>query len=392
MIEAKDFETGFAPATAGEIAVNNLESARQQSWSRFWEEPQRPGIAESIVEQEHLTAQFLGDVGALDRLDVLTNQLARVDPESGRTALINAQVASMAHRFADAKDYLAKAELRGVFPSADKRLSLSIDQACGTKLEAVLEARRRMAAETGRLEDLVPLGALLADLREFDEADQIYHRALKEYHGVSPFAPAWVCFQLGVLWGELVLETQSSRAATWYRKAIEYLPSYVKARVHLAEIHLRCGRPGDAEVLLVPAVSSSDPEIRWCLADVMRATGRLTDAEVLMQAAESGFEVLLGKHLLAFADHGAAFYSGSGNDAGRAFELASINLANRPTLWAFEHAYTTAVGAGKSDLASDILSAAEKRWGDTAAFGLSQLAPGCHHDSLRAKPHELRHI
>jgi hypothetical protein len=33
--------------------------------------------------------------------------------------------------------------------------------------------------------------------------------------------------------------------------------------------------------------------------------------------------------LLAFADHGAEFYSGSGNNPRRAFELASINLANR---------------------------------------------------------------
>jgi len=392
MIEAMDFETNFAPATAGEIAVNNLESARQQSWSRFWEAPLRPGIAECIVEQEQLTAQFLGDVGVLDRLDALVNQLARVDPESGRTALINAQVASMAHRFVDAKDYLAQAELHGVFPSSDKPLSLSIDQACGTNLESVLEARRRMAAETGRSEDLVPLGALLADLCEFEEADRIYRRALREYPGVSPFAPAWVCFQLGVLWGELVPETQSSRAANWYRKAIEYLPGYVKARVHLAEIYLRCGRAGDAQVLLVPAVSSGDPEVRWRLADAMRATGRPAEAEVLMQAAESGFEVLLGKHLLAFADHGAEFYSGGGNDAERAFELASINLANRPTLRAFEQAYVTAVGAGKSNIASDILSAAGKRWGNTTAFELSPLAPVCHHDSLRAKTHKFGHI
>ncbi len=96
-----------------------------------------------------------------------------------------------------------------------------------------------MAAESGRLEDLVPLGALHADLRDFDEADRIYQRALREYRDTSPFAVAWVCFQLGVLWGELVPETQLSRAARWYRKAIEYLPCYVKARVHLAEIYLR---------------------------------------------------------------------------------------------------------------------------------------------------------
>ena len=59
----------------------------------------------------------------------------------------------------------------------------------------------------------MPLGSLLADLGDFDEADRIYDRALREYTDVSPFAVAWVCFQLGVLWGELVAEPQSSRAA-----------------------------------------------------------------------------------------------------------------------------------------------------------------------------------
>ena len=34
-------------------------------------------------------------------------------------------------------------------------------------------------------------------------------------------------------------------------------------------------------------------------------------------------EVLLGKHLLAYADHGAEFYSGSGNDAGKSITIDS---------------------------------------------------------------------
>jgi hypothetical protein len=375
MIEAANLAIDLAPATAGDIAVINLESARQQSWSRFWQAPLRPGIAEYIVEQEQLAAQFLGDLSALDRVGTLVNQLNRVDADSMRTALVSAQVASMTHRFAAARAYLAQAEVRAGAPSAAaNRLSLSIDQACGTNIEVVLEARRRMAAESGRLEDLVPLGALLADLREFEEADWVYCRALREYQDVSPFAVAWVCFQLGVLWGELVPETQSIRAAQWYQKAIEYLPCYVKARVHLAEIHSLYGRTGDAEALLIPAVSSGDPEVCWRLADAMVARGRFADAEVQLEAARSGFEVLLEKHLLAFADHGAEFYSGSGNDARRALELATVNVANRPTLPAFEQAYATAVGIGESHVASEILAAAGMRWGGTPAFGLSPLA------------------
>ena len=373
MIAATEIDQLY-PLTDGEIAVNNLGSARQRAWSRFWRDPLRPGIAEYIVELEQLTAQFVGDSGALDRLGTLVNHLDRMDAEPPRTALIHAQVASMAHRFAEAKTYLEKVADSVEFADAANRLTLSIDQACGTKFEDVLQTRQQMARKSGRLEDLVPLGALLADLGEFDEADRIYQRALREYQDTSPFAVAWVCFQLGVLWGELVPEVQSSRAEYWYRKAIEYLPCYVKARVHLAEVYLGYGRAKEAKALLVAATPSDDPEVHWRLADVLAKMGRFADAEAQMQTARSGFEGLLEKHLLAFADHGAEFYSGSGNDVRRAFELANLNLMNRPTLRAFEQAYEAAVAAGESEQSTKILTAAKNRWGAANAFRLSQFA------------------
>lgn len=360
--------------TDGAIAVNNLDSVRQRSWSRFWQDPLRPGIAESIVEQEHLTLQFLGDLAALDRVGSLISQLDHLDAESPRTALVHAQVASMTHRFADARRYLSKPEDCVELAHAARRVSLSIDQACGTRLKTVLEVRLRMAVGSGRLEDLVPLAALYADLREFDEADRIYQRALREYQDTSPFAIAWVCFQLGVLWGELVPVSDPDRASIWYERAVAVLPCYVKARVHLAEIRLQNERMDEAEALLIPALSSNDPEVNWRLADVLTAMGRTSDAEVQMQAARSGFELSLDRHLLAFADHGAEFYSGSGNDPRRAFELASINLANRPTLRAFELAHSTALNAGFQDAASKILADAAQCWGATTDLKSSKTA------------------
>ena len=346
MIAAPELDLSYS-LTDGAIAANNLESARRHAWLRFWRDPLRPGVAESIVEQEQLTQQFLGDLAALDRLGSLIHELDRGDPESPRTALIHAQVASMAHRFTDARSYLAKVEgSRDLSPARD-RLLLSVDQACGTNLNLLLEARLRLAKESGRLEDLAPLGALLADLCEFDDADRVYQQALERYQLTSPFPVAWVCFLRGTLWGELVPVTQHDRAAFWYRRAIEILPGYVKARVHLAEICLQQGRLKDAEALLIPALSCGDPEVNWRLADVLAAMGKEREAEVQMQAARIGFETLLDKHLLAFADHGAEFYSGSGNDAQKALKLASINLANRQTLRASELVNKTAAEAGR---------------------------------------------
>jgi tetratricopeptide (TPR) repeat protein len=141
-----------------------------------------------------------------------------------------------------------------------------------------------------------------------------------------------------MLWGELVPVPNPHRAARWYRRAITYLPGYVKARVHLAEVYASQNDTGDAETLLRQALSSGDPEVRWRLADVLLAEQRLEEAETHLEAARFGFEELLRRYPLAFADHAAEFYAGSGNDCWRALELARTNVANRPTRRAIKQA------------------------------------------------------
>ena len=88
--------------------------------------------------------------------------------------------------------------------------------------------------------------------------------------------------------------------------------------------------------------TSRDPEVRWRLADVLSAQQRFEEAETQLDVARFGFEELLGRHLLAFADHAAEFYAGSGNDCRRALELARSNVANRPTRRAVKQAYALA--------------------------------------------------
>jgi hypothetical protein len=56
-----------------------------------------------------------------------------------------------------------------------------------------------------------------------------------------------------------------------------------------------------------------------------------------------GFEELLRRYPLAFADHAAEFYAGSGDDCRRALELARANVANRPTRRAIKQARAIAV-------------------------------------------------
>jgi tetratricopeptide (TPR) repeat protein len=333
MFEAPEIDL---QTTDGEIAVINLESRRRRSWSRFYEDTTRDGAAEFVIENEQLTLQFVGDISALERVELLAARLDQAGPAPARAALVRAEVASMAHRFSDARHYLAQAETDGA-PTADvQRLRLNVDQACGGNLDTVLDVRRRIANETHELEDYVALGSLFADLGDFAAADRVYKQALRGYRDVSPFPVARICFLLGVLWGELASEPDPSRAKQWYRQAIALLPMYTKALVHLAEIYSSEGSLSEAEALLRRVVAVGDPEVDWRLADVLAAQGKIEESEERMKLARCGFDTLLERHLLAFADHGAEFYAGSGNDCRRALQLARINADNRPTLRALE--------------------------------------------------------
>lgn len=360
MTVAPELAGAVTATTDGEIAILNLESARGRSWTRFFEHPGRDGVAETVVENEQLMLQFIGDISALDRVETLAAQL-QAEPASARLALIQTQVASMAHRFSDARHYLAQAEISGA-PATDVcRLRLNVDQACGSELDKALDARCRIANEVGGLEDFVALGSLLADLRDFGAADRVYRQALRVYRDVSPFPVARVYFQLGMLWGELAPQPDPSLAAQWYRQAIGILPMYTKACVHLAEIYSSEGRLSEAEALLRRVSAVGDPEVDWHLADVLAAQGRLKESEAHMTAARSGFEALLQRHVLAFADHGAEFYAGGGNNLPRALQLARINADNRPTLRAFEQAYVIAISADDTAAAFEFLSATTRQ-------------------------------
>jgi hypothetical protein len=94
--------------------------------------------------------------------------------------------------------------------------------------------------------------------------------------------------------------------------------------------------------------------VRWRLADVLIAQERFDDAKIQLDAARFGFDELLGRHILAFADHAAEFYSGIGNDCRRTLELARTNAANRPTRRAIRQVQTIAVSAGEAAAAGDL--------------------------------------
>jgi len=362
------------PATDGDIALANHYSSLDRNWRVFRRWPDRLGTAEQIVDGEIRSAHFMGDATALDRLAELSSEVLAQQPQSAANHLIAAEIASTRHHFVEAQRHLVEAASLGARQDDITRLRLTLDQAMGKNLSEALDERRKRAQASGAIQDLVPLGALLADLGEFEEADQTYLRAIQSYRDLSPFPLAWTCFQLGMLWGEIVPEPDLPLAKRWYQQAIRYLPAYTHARVHLAEIHLDLGELTVAEAFLRPVQESGDPEVKWRLTEVLVAQALETEAEKQLDAARGSFKSLLTRHELAFADHAAEFYLSAGDNVGRAFELARINLSNRPTLRAFELAHRAALASGETRLADELAVRARAKWCHTKALLYSLLA------------------
>jgi hypothetical protein len=350
-------------ATDGELFSINIQSSLAHQWFLFQHHPEKPGVLESIADGESMMAQFFGDYASLDRLEGLANTLLLSKPDDASSHMLAARVHSARHYFSQANESLTRAKALGAKTQDVLRLQLSIEQALGDDLEAVLAQRKFLVQQNPTLENLVPLGALLAELGQCDAANEVYLKALKSSNGLSPLGAAWTCFQLGFLWGELRVDPDLEHAAYWYAHAVNYLPGYTHASVHLAEIHLENHAFDDAHRLLASVLHSGDPEVRWRLSDLLTEQGNLSAAAAEKENARKMYEALLSRHELAFADHAAEFYLGSGANPGRALQLSLANLNNRFTKRAYMLALDAAQAAGQQETAAKLSRDAEARWG-----------------------------
>jgi hypothetical protein len=322
-------------ATNGQIAILNHEGVLERCWHVIQEQPDRRGSLEQLVDEENKRIQFLGDAEALDRLSFLSKELIIGKPKTPEAYIAAAQSSSALHLFDDSRQFLRIADDLGGDAQLIDRISLSIDQATWEGLDKVLDKRYENAAQSKDLSDLVPLGALQAEVGLFQEANVTYINALKAYKDLSPFPLAWTCFQLGKLWGEQIQTPDLEIAAEWYRRAIEYLPPYVHARVHLSEILMEWNQLDQAIEVLEPIAAIGDPEINWRKGQILEKQNRQDESRLCFSEADSLYRDLINRHKAAFADHGVEFYMDSGANYMLAYELALFNFDCRQTLRSF---------------------------------------------------------
>ncbi|WP_353432989.1 hypothetical protein [Polynucleobacter sp. MWH-UH23A] len=318
--------------TDGDIAVNNHLSSLARLYRTFDAQPTNLVISGAIINGELVNSQFLGDYSSLDRLSNLSEKVLLNNSKSATAYIQAAQISGSMHLFDVCKEYLRRSKLLNGNLNEIQQVQMSVLQATARDQQEVLIFREERAQASESPEESIPYAALLADMGQIEKANSIYLQALNYRHkNPSPFIPAWICFQLGMLWGEIAKPSNKDLASSWYAKAISYMPKYTKARLHQAEIYMASGKNDLALKILQPALGSTDPEVSWRISEIYAAKNQPKFSAQYLQLAKTLFTSLLDRYPLAFADHAVEFYVGSGNNPSKAYELALLNYQNRPT-------------------------------------------------------------
>lgn len=298
--------------TSGAIALENLQFQIAQH-----------GADPAADELWLMRARYVADYDALDR----GASAAALPAEGAEQFLRRARARAAVHRFNDALSDLAMAERDGADADAVFRARVPIRIAQGGAAD-VIPALELAARGTPGFATASALATAYAAAERYEDADREFAAALAALDTTAPFPYAWLCFARGTMWAEQAGD--SARGAAHLEQAIAYLPQFVAANLHLAEIDAHAGRTAAALRRLAPLAGSGDPEVLALLGTLHAATDA-TRGNREIAAARDRFEVLLARQPLAFADHAAEFYLGAGADPERARRLADANLAERNT-------------------------------------------------------------
>jgi hypothetical protein len=286
-------------------------------------------------------SQFLANIADVEKAEAIGAALVKAAPADPSSHLARAVTLGALHKFdEEAKELDEAARLRA--PS-----------------HRVTAARLALLIATGRYDDaqklstpiddqsspvaLVNAAVLAGRMQKYDEAERLFERARLKIVDVSPFPVAWMDFQRAAL---LEANGKEKEARAYYLEALEAIPVYLHAAVHVAVTDT----PEAAIARLEPLRNvSTDPDLLAALADAHRRAKHDDDAKKATDAARARYDELVAKHPEAYRDHAARFWLAAGNDSNKALDLAEKNAKLRPTEEAIDLWMAAAAAANRKD-------------------------------------------
>lgn len=320
--------------TSWSIASHNLNAEIDERLRRDAADgPSRLALVEFLLER----GQFVANIADYELADAVASKAVKALPGSHEAHFARALTHGALHRF--------EAELK----------ELDEAKALGAVDDRIASARAAVFVATGRYDEadklyppltqalrpaqLVTRAVLLGHMQKPDEAERLFERARAAIVDVSPFPVAWMEFQRGT---SLEANGKANEALRYFTVAVEAIPDFAHAAVHLASLESPSLAIARLEAL---RKKSTDADVVAALATAYRRDKRDEDAARTLEDARMLYEARVAQHPEAYADHAARFYLTLGNDPKRALALAAQNAKVRPTEEALDLWMTAAAAA-----------------------------------------------
>ncbi len=314
--------------TSPAVALENFRAQLANAERRAKTAPADLGALSALVSAHLEQASRLGVLSSFETADAASKRALAAHPKNPAAHMLRASVYAALHHFDEADRALALAEKLGAPQGELEQARATLAMARGHYDEAFASFDAR-AKSHGDTVSSTLLAICLGHMQRTAESDAKFEAATEAFHDTSPFVLAWVEFERGAMWERAGDE---ARARQYYRQAVTRLPAFAHAVGHLAALL----PPAEAKTLLEGvARTSDDPEYLATLATVEDALAAGSGRAHREEAAR-GYEVLMKKYPLAFADHAGWYYLNVAKDAEHAVTVAAQNLRNRRSSQAFE--------------------------------------------------------
>jgi tetratricopeptide (TPR) repeat protein len=182
---------------------------------------------------------------------------------------------------------------------------------------------------------------------QFDEAEELYRRALAAYDGEEAEPEAWLHLQLGLM------DLDRGRyddALAHYREGEALITGYWLLEEHIAEILTLQGKTDEAKAMYLAIIErTGNPEFMDAMAEILKAAGQTAEADAWLAKANARFEEQLQRFPEAAYGHALEHFLAHGDDPHKALDMARRNHALRPNADAKRLLAEALLAAGNKD-------------------------------------------
>lgn len=341
--------------TDADIVLGNLDGQIAELDRLLSAQPTpSPSLVAKRASLRYARGRYRGDLEEIDASIQALEGCVRAAPEDAGCALLLAEQSQSMHRFARARESLARARDLGADRARIADLDADLDWNAG-RYEAAIRAIRNARAERPSSATWLRQAQLEHDLGNWDDSERAFEAAEDAVIDPSPIPLAHMYVQHGIA---LTQRGRREEACLYFREAIRRMPSHVAAMEHLAEALHHLGKDDEAIALYEQVVAlSDDPEFAHALAELLAAQGQRDRAAALAAKAKAGYARLVVKYPEAMYWHASEYYADVGEPA-RALELLEKNAVLRPNAGSFVALARAQAAVGQWDRARESITRA----------------------------------